>query len=398
MMKKIKYILFKNKYICPIIIFAFFCIIFLAGSFSSNSNIDAAALYISNISSKHTFSKSIPVIAESTNSEKKSVLIDTATEYRFLHGIFGGGNKAYFANTVNADKKETVICPTLNNTVNYSFLYAESGFRNKKQEGSPYYRHEFYPINLMFQGEHRHLSGSFSFLYISQSQADIILDNNNLEHNENNYESLLGTGLKLIMNNKEYLWVIEDIYIETGVYYSDIHDAIGDFFIGYNEYPDGFKKQAIYFLNNSKYQNSFFLEHIVSTFDSKSIALRFMDHTLNSAVLLDIFNKKNVAFSAIFCSFSLICIAFLFIYCHFNKRFNKPIEIMIYFIAIMLPWIVFKLISLVTNSLLFFSTLSNNIYLIAIIVIEIFVMVSFVFNNYLKKGETFEKKSVEINI
>ena len=390
--------LFKKRFTCPIIIFILLSLIYPAGALNSNARIENIACYISNVSKSESPSKSIHVIAESTNEKRNSVLIDTETEYRFLYGVFGGGNKAYFANTINADKKDTIMCPILSSDYNYSFLYAESGFRNKKLPDSHYYRHEFYPINLMFQGEHRSLPGSFSFLYISESHANIMLDVLGLEHTIDNYESLLGSGLDLIMNNNTYTWIIEDIYFEEGVYYNDLHEAIGDFFFGYKEYPDGFNKQAVYFLKDSEYENKFFLDHISTTFKKDSITLRFLEKGLKDNELIYIFYNESNAISILLYCVTLGSLLCLLIFCHFNKCFKKISNIIIYLFALLIPWCIFKLISVFSKSLLFFSISTNYVYIIAIIVAELIIATSFVLSNYFGKEKRFENSHFEIDI
>ena len=396
-MKETKKGLNLKKYILIVIAFICVCLFYPAGAIHSVTKIEKTSNYISSVSIDKG-KVDVPVIVENKKEGRKLSLIDTASEFRYLYGVFGGGNKAYFASTVNADKKNSILCHKFGNNVNYSFLYAESGFSNKKQSDGDYYRHEFYPIKLMFRGEHRSLSGSFSFLYISKSQADMLLADYNLEQTKENYQSLLGTGLTLSMNGKDYLWLIEDIYLETGTYFNDLQKTIGDFFVGYREYPEGFKKQSTYFLNDSEYENKFFLEHIKTSYSKDDIILKFQDDRLNNDVLQTIYDENESVLSIIMFSVSLLCLAIVLVICSVRNYFSHLSYSLFFAGGLLFPWLIFRIIKIIFKNTNLFSTVSNSVFLIFFIVAEVFIVSFYVLKNFILKGKPSEKHFIELDI
>ena len=117
----------------------------------------------------------------------------------------------------------------------------------------------------MFQGKH-YYSNVFSYCYISQSQAQKLLKNKNIPITPESYESLLGTAITLQMDDVDYQWNIANIYLETNEFYDDVSNVMGSFLLGYNKYPEGFHKEAVYFMRPQIFQNTYLLKHSVSLY------------------------------------------------------------------------------------------------------------------------------------
>lgn len=215
----------------------------------------------------------LSLVLESSD-ESEYPMPTSYNEFVATYGTFKE-RKAYYASTVNADKKHAITLNEIPNCPNLSVLYANV-HSNKEYNG--HYKQEYYPTELMFEGNHDR-TGATSFLYVSQSQADIILKGRGVVageegYTEEQYESLLGTHTTIAFDGEELIYNIGNVYLEQNYYYEALTSVMGNFICSHVRFPNGFEKQSLYFLNDYEFQNEYYMKRINEVFSSEHYSAR----------------------------------------------------------------------------------------------------------------------------
>lgn len=266
----------KKCILCFVLTFVSACVLLISGTKSSSFNTYKSASYYADIVQNDKSINNIGLVVKQKN--KDSVMPDTATELRSLYGAFGN-RKSNYAGTINAEKKHSITFEEYGITENLSFVYVQTGVNvNKSKSNASHYRMEFYPLDLMFKYYANSPTKHFSFMYISTIQARAIIDSkfpgmfensiptnelaNNPEFIKKCKEEILGKGLQMNFDGTVKNFQVTNIFYAEDYFYNTVYRTIGDFAVGYNQYPDGFAKEATYFLNEYEYQNNFYLKYL----------------------------------------------------------------------------------------------------------------------------------------
>lgn len=391
MMKKIKALISKFIKACKpyafdksirltcIFLFAASLTFFIAGATHSSTKVYSSAIYYSEAVKNNDGVNFLPLIVEEKDEEHK--LIDTATEFRSLYGAFGS-RITNFAGTVNADKENNIYFSDIE-TENLSFVYAHIGFSNSpEKEGTKYYggyRHEFYPLHLMYKGTANKKREDYSFLYLSQSQADKIIA---AKPEYDNYDDLINESINLEFNGEVYSWTIDNIYLEEDYFYNAVTNVMGEFLLGYRYYPEGFNKQATYFLNQHEYENKFFIEYATAAYSPSHYTYKTSNYRV------DVNEKVGLSFAGndydvltyfiLLGAFVLIGFGCFFI---IKNRYYHSLAYCLYFVlCILLPYAFFHLLFVfLKNTYIFspFATIAITVYLIALVLFLIIFAILF---------------------
>lgn len=295
--------LFRNKKstlistVCLLV--ASLSLLFPAGSLKSSVAIERTSEYIADIAQNDTKSgKYVSLMIEPNDSTDEKIR-NSYYEFHSLYAVFREGLATYVG-TANADKSEnTIRIKGSSDETNFSFLNVDSGFGVKEyykdEEGNMVYKQEFYPLELMFYSNHPMIPEAFSFLYISKSRATEILDEKKLEHTRENYHSLLNQLITLEINGVDYVFAIDNIYLEQNYFYDALNETIGEFFLGGQKYPPEIKRQAMFFLRNYAYQNKYFIEYASSIYPEKDFNYKLLDYNFTNEIRID---ENRLVFSA----------------------------------------------------------------------------------------------------
>lgn len=368
------------------IFFISFLLVFLSGAYSNSSKFDISSKYLADVASNHTIDKNrCSFIVESKNYAKHS-LISTDIEYKNLK-FFGKSNVGCYFGAVNADKQHKIFMKGVSEN-NLSFLYVQKGFNNFKSRDT--WWHEYYPLQLMFKGEHSVLKGAYSFFYISKTHADKMLDSQRLEHTVDNYKKLLQTNQTIEIDGSSFQWTIANIYLETNGFYNSLKSVMGDFLLGFNKYPNGINKQAIYSMSKYEFQNKYYLKYVTENYSKENYDYKIGTYNLDSDFKID--NRKALSFEESSNNLSFIvlltfsCLFFISSFILVKKLnylvFKKNLVLII--AASLSPYILFKIIFHITGNVIFFSSISRliNIILITIIVLCLIICL---FHKYLMR-------------
>ncbi len=387
MMKKLKKLFKKfieackpyafGKNVGKICIFLFAAsLVFLAsGATNSSTQVYSSAIYYSELIKNNDGIKYLPLIVE--QQDEKYGLADTATEFRSLYGAFGS-RITNFAGTVNADK-ENKICFSDIETGNLSFIYANIGFSNSpEKEGTKYYggyRHEFYPLHLLYKGTANKKREDFSFLYLSQSQADKLIA---AKEEYNTYDDLINESVDLEFNGEVYRWTIDNIYIEEDYFYDAVTNVMGEFLLGYRYYPEGFNKQATFFLNEHEYENKFFIDYATAAYSKSHYTYKTSDFRIN------VNDKKGLSFTNInldvlsYIVFlgALVLIGFAGFYIVQNRYFHSFTYCCYFVLSAIVPYALAHVIFLLFKNTYLFSPFGTTAIMIYIIILVLFLILA----------------------
>lgn len=350
--------------------------------------------------------KDINNIALTVEQNSETSMPDTATELRTLYGAFGTRVTNY-AGTINADKKKQISFVDYPFETNLSFVYIQAGVQvSVSKVDEKHFRAEFYPLDLMFEYYPNDPYNFYSFLYISTGQARAIVDYIHpglfdkdipLDKLSDNplfinvcKEDILGKGIKLQFDGAEKNYQVTNIFYEKYYFYDTVYDTIGDFMVGYNQYPEGFNKQATYFLNEYEYQNEFYLSYIKEKY--KTDDYKFFSHsihysgTINNDLFLSFLNSNSNILSTLLLLLSIIHILSSFFAMLKYRLFNSTFSC--YFIlSFLFPYFIGSIIRLITKNVSFFSPFYTMGVLISMIATAAIFIILFVVNKALLTRE-----------
>lgn len=374
----------KNVRKICIFLFAASLVFLASGAANSSTKVYSSAVYYSELIKNNDDIKYLPLIVE--QQDEDHTLIDTATEFRALYGAFGN-RITNFAGTVNADKENDIYFSDIE-TENLSFVYAHIGFSNSpEKEGTKYYggyRHEFYPLHLLYEGTANKKREDFSFLYLSQSQADKLIA---AKAEYNTYDDLINESVDLEFNGEVYRWTIDNIYIEEDYFYNAVTNVMGEFLLGYRYYPEGFNKQATFFLNEHEYENKFFIDYATSTYSKSHYTYKTSDFRINVS------EKKGLSFTTINLDVlsifiligALVLIGFAGFFIAQSRYFHSLAYCTYFVLSAIIPYAIAHVIFLLFKNTYLFSPFGTTAIMIYIIILVLFLILAAILYGRKKK-------------
>ena len=157
------------KHIFPIIIILFvaLCLLVPAGAIHPNTPIEDAGNYFAEVVKNHTSSGIYASLIVQPN-DPKIELEKTDVEFYKLYGSFGE-DYANYVGALNADKNNNVHFLELENNINYSFIYFDEN-HTKNVEYEDNWKHEYYPIQLMFEQSQTSPDAYSFFIFLNRMQ------------------------------------------------------------------------------------------------------------------------------------------------------------------------------------------------------------------------------------
>lgn len=252
-------------------------LLFPAGFFIGETKIETTAKQISDLSMNETIGGRYTYLLVEPHDSSTNPLPSPVTEYYYWSSIFGT-SKNNFASVVNGNKENNCHFLDIMQDKQLTFLYSPV-FSNKLVDEQ--YRHEFYDIDLMFSGI-RGAGNNYSFLYLTQTQADTLLLSRGKMPSQAEYENLLESSISLVMGNITYQWMISNIIVETSEYFSSLKEIFGEFVMAFTKYPEQFNKQFCYLFNEYIYQNSYKIKYLRTNYDSSKYNISFGINNMKS--------------------------------------------------------------------------------------------------------------------
>lgn len=392
MKKKKDFLKIKTTIVFLLFVFSI-SIPFIAGSLSSSSKKEEIATYISNVVDTKTVGQmSLGITAE---KEKSSSLPNSEDQFHQLYGLFNE-QEASFASGYNIHRDSEVIVEDISENTNYSFFYfssSETKFDEKKKR----LRHVVYPVQFMFELK-RYNEVSKYVICISKSDADVLLTKKGVEKkdesfSEEDYKSLIAQPITVSIDNQNQTFVIQDIYYEDGYYYQYLREVFGNLFMTSYYMEDFLIKENVYFMSKHSFKNSFFLDYMNKIYDEETV-FRCSNNNLTSSIddkrIISYFKEGElqhtgelIALVALIIIDIFLAVVFIFLSYKYFKRLKF---ILILFLFTFITYELFKVVSLIACSTIFFSDFSIKYFLIVVFV-ELFSLIALRLISKKKKHE-----------
>ena len=360
-------------------------ITFVGGIFSSDTELEKVAEYASYIAQNNTNEQNLFGISVGSTNES-GPLVDSSTEFYNLYGTFRQ-EKITFASVINENKQHDIyLKDVVSNSLSMLYVGPVGSIAYKG-----HYKHYQYPIELMFADEKNYDISKF-VVYISRSQADELLGKNgvvkqdNGKYNDSDYKGLLKQTVMMTIDGTTSSFLIQNIFIEGNYYYSGLKSVAGDFVIVSYYVPNGLRneKTNMYFMSNYVYQNKYFMEHIKSTYSNQkykvSISGVNINGDINEDYLVSFYYSANKGYNWVFTSIicvSSFCLLLSLLLFFLDGTFNKQLKLLniIYYPLLLLPYILFNIIYLLSGNVSVFSEASTKANAMMLIV---FILATFV--------------------
>lgn len=376
--------------IIPLLTIFSLSFVYLGGLFSTKTDLEKISSYASRVVTNNTLNKErICITVEKTSSTGS--LPDPDIEFQNLYGVFAQ-RSITFSSVINPDKRHNI---TLGNgfSNNLSAMYV--GPVGSIQYNG-HYKHYIYPLELMFPDDkdyEKKTKTSF-YAYISQSQADTILERILHEKKINNvypvesYQKLILKEYPFSVDGELFDFGILNIYYETNYYYKGLTDVVGDFILTSYSFPKDLRKEQkhLYFLNSNDYQNKYFMEYLNTLYSTDDYLLKINPYnligTFDSDYLLSFhnvaLNNKLEWVSITLFTLAAVLLMFnivLFGYNVFVLKNKKILDLIIYILLLFIPYVVFSVIYLLTKNAAFISDISSKINVIYICLYSVLLLV-----------------------
>lgn len=349
---------------------------FASGAFFPETTIEQLAYDITTISTNCTNNEKNSYLL--VKSEEKNSFSNPRYEYSFWYQVFGGSRNAFLA-TINANKDNSMFFSDYSELGELTFVYSNLN-NNKEYKG--HWLHEFYHYELMFKGHHSINWSEFtSFIYIRESFAKKILNNNNPNYDE--YQSLLGEPVKITIGNKEYKFAISNIILEINDVEKTTTELFDNWVLSYIKLPDECVREYCYIFNEYNYQNKYKLEYINENFNNEMYDIEFGKNNLTSILEAEDFINKfeHIQNQQAFIGVIFVIVGFVllmaFFFLGYKKLFFADILFVLFsLVFFLLVYILLWPLSVSFKNVIFFSSFSLTLYLVSIV---LFLLIYIVF-------------------
>lgn len=387
-----------NRITILLFIFLSLLIIFPAGALHSSAIIENTSEYLADVAANHTTNGRYAAMMIEPNDKTDKKINNPYNEFHFLYGIFKEGLATYIG-SVNAEKKHSIKLKEIDDDINFSFLNIDSGFGVKEyykdKDGNMVFKQEFYPLELMFYSNHPLISGSFSFFYISQRRAASILEKRGLPHScKEDYSRLLNTLTVVEFDGVEYNFAIDNIYYERNYFYDALDEVMGEFFCGGARYPDGIKRQGMFFLRNYPYQNKYYIEYATNLYSLDDFDFQVLDYNfknnfrIDESKLIYVGNTSNNAWAILLVIFAILLLIASLVLIYIGAFEFSIINTVLVGGAALVPYLLFWIIHTATKSAFIFSSFSTLCVIWSLIGFAIIYLVLFFIKRCKKAKET----------
>lgn len=430
----------KETIICCAITFLAFSIVFPSGMLSSETTEEKCAEYFVDVSLNHTVNdgnkKLTGLIVEP--KEGHNVQMDGNTQLAIdnLWGAFKGTN-ASFAPVINANKE-----------LDYRFAESYSDYSDKAlsilysapgcgdcTEGYHYeekikneetgemepvyidYKFQCCPLATMFQST---TSGTKTSLhiYISQSMAERYLKNNDYKGKAldiDAFKTLLNKEVDIDFGGEARTCIIDNIYLDNfkheypfpykghkyDYYYgTDVGTILGDFIFVFlhgvqkQVVPSTFKMQGLYFMSEYSFRNRFYFNYAKQGYNPNDYTYKVAVNNLKDGYSPNYQLLNEALFSEsnnVWCNILTVLLVLIYIgglaLTFIFKIYQSPLSILLISTSMVVPYLLFKMLFLITKNILLFSAYSAILNFILIIVFAALEFGMLIFTRKLKKGD-----------
>ena len=425
----------KETLISCLISVVAFSLVFVAGVLSNETKDEKCADYYSQIAMSHTIGggdKNLAgLLVEPKADSGASMAYDTQIEINNIWGAFKGEN-ASFAPVINANKEVDIRFVgdegAKYSTNNLSILYSSVGdatetYHTKKVWNEETKKEELIPVDYKFQcsplatmfPSARSGPQSQIYVYISQKQAENKLKADEIDITEDSLHSLLNKTVDIDFNGEVRTCIIHNIYLDNfkheykfpstdkkyNYYYgTDVGTILGDYIfistyaLQSGVFPKDLVKQGMYFMSEYSYRNRFYLEYSRDCYSPTNYLFKYATSNLkegfspNESILQTAIKAGG---SSVGCALLTTLLSLMFVanlvFVFLFKLYMSPLSIVFMGASSILPYLLFRLIFIITKNVSIFSSYSTVLNMVFLIILSIYVFAIVLFSKALRKKE-----------
>lgn len=315
---------------------------------------------------------------------------DNETEFRKMYGLFRQ-ERATFAVGFNLDKEHTITVDAFENDENQSIIHVGQSTSGPYENG---YKHNPYPIIFVLPLI-RDESKTKNCVSISESKAKKMLSNIFPDKNPEEFtvadysQFVIGQEIKISVDGFEDKYTIQNVYYEQDYYYDCLKETVGDFIV-FSEYfypvTNGkqLNQQRMYFFTSYAYQNKYFIDYINSSYNTTDYSISIATHNvvkgeINQESILQFRNFiKNDSSTVWETILIIVAIAFAFASVVFSVEYDinrNFFSLIICLLLAFVPYLVFKLIFVISGNISFFSGIGTKVNGILAIIYIVFLII-----------------------
>lgn len=398
----------RSKIVGLLACFLGLSLVFVGGIFSQNTQLEKISEYATDVVVNHTTNKKLCALMVG-NTDESGPIADASSDFNNLYGTFKQ-QKITFASMINVDRQHDIKLP-YDNSPNLSMLYS-GAIATIEYHG--HYKHHMLPIETMFQDTNNYDISRY-LAYISQSQADAILDDKGISRCSDgsflisDYQSLLRQIIPITIDGMASNFVIQNIYYESNYYYEGIYEVSGDFIMVSYYLPNNLRQDQtnLYFMSDYSYQNKYFMNYINEVYSSKKYSIRVSHYNILDEIdddyLLSFYYTSKLENLEWITTFLLLISGLMMIYSLFvafsnlKSRPQKPglLYIVSSLVVMLAPYLLFSLIYQISGNVAIMSETSSktnllyiSIYAFCLLIIRI-VTKKQIFSKKHNKGDAY---------
>ena len=372
-----------------VIIYLILTLVWTCGFMTSGAFCSITQGEIAGASLTHTASEQAFVIA--TQNKSDLTTINHGSDYAYYwRSIYDISESALcYLGATNAEKKIETYLSDDPRKETFTFL-CQDVFVCLDKEG--YYYDPYYMLDLMFYGV-RDAYGRFSFLYILESQAKVLLGKQPEDDcSEAEYRSLIGEPVTLNLAGKQEQWTIGNIIIESRPRCQAILAEIGSFAVTKYKMPNDYPYESVFFASRWDYINKRIVQHLKEAYDSNSFSFTITNAQKTSFAateemlqkyLKDTFIQPAFFVLFFFGAIGAVCSAGMI------TRVIRKAPIWMEIVILGSPLVVYGfwwIAFLINKSILFFSTLGCIFLIVAYMILATTRLISIVHRGYHEVG------------
>lgn len=348
-------------------------LVFLSGAFHENTHLERISEYSSYVVKTSTKDNRYCAISFDAPDKPGDYY---GKELSNLFDVFRTGIVTY-GSGMNVHKELDVkLLDYSDSNLSLFFVGAIGSLALKDDEGEIIgWRHYQYNINTMFSDpmyngtefDKKHAP----VVYLSQQQADKILESRNIfkengGYTKENYQSLIKTEIKLTIEGDECSYYIWNIFYNDGFYCRGLKDILGEFVLTSYYQPTKHDLRQIhksmYYFNEYAYYNQYLMKYLNNRYLGESLSPSIVKNNITKEVdydfLLSFFQNENISSGHwIYTSLTIIAVLIIgaSILILFKSSKDNFLFASISLLTLPLPYVIFKSIYVLTNDTLFFS-------------------------------------------
>lgn len=367
-----------------------FSLIFVAGSFHEDVPLERVSEYATSVVTKRTANHDYCVLSVDAPKQSSAYY---HSELSNLFDVVKTGVITY-GSGMNV-KKEHVIKFKDINTKSLSLFYMGPTGSEYLDSEKKTYRHHLYNLNTLFEDD-TYNGTSYDkrqepVIYISIAQANKFLGDatgsEKIIYSKNEYEELIGTSKKFVVDGKQCSFTIWNIYL-FNFYTEGLKSVLGDYIVTSYYYPPECdlrnEHKSLYFFNQYTYYNKYLLKYLENRFEAEKPHAEILKNNIiddiDENIIVSYYYEKPIVLNQ-WLFFAILIISMCFIASaiilgrFISKNNNRILLNLSTLIPLFIPYLVFKIIYLFTNDSLLFSEISCKINAIGIFVyVIVFVL------------------------